>query len=755
MLNGVHFYHATIKRIVSVFGTIFNNIRVGRHNGDKISNIARVPISYGPRQKFLARVNEKLDEQKVAIKLPRMSFEITSIDYDTSTKLNRMNTTLLPTDNNSPLKRKKQYQSVPYILGMQLNILARNQEDALQVLEQVLPTFTPEYTVTIKDIEGPGTKTDVPFILNSVSLQDDYEGDFQGRRTIIYTLDFTVKIRFAPDTSDSNIIKKVETHIADFTNVSTTNARTLSTVNVSANSPADTIRTFTSLINPADNQEITLVPNSLNVSGFGTVSGVTGISITSGNTPDFDRIEDENFNTPYENLNGTGGSGSGSIFSTTVNGLTGATNALTVESGGLHFVVGDTITINDSPYDTTPLVLSVSSVDTPAGVGQSPTAPTLGDNGSPINRYGTITGVTFVSGNSPFADRAENYSPIFERTVFPTLENFTGNNTPSGLVLNAKVNKLGTVTEFEIINPGNGYDTPNQLRVSGEDLGETALSTRIDNASPTGGTGSGAELQFVIQTRDGSLTNLNFNSGGTGYTVNDLLTVDRSIVSANTPNADTPSTNLVVRVTGVSNSPGDLNSPLSDSPFGEITSLEFVSGNSPQIDRVQGLLDSPYNDIILNITSVDKFQTEGLYTRNGTLNNRPVYVMNSPVDNTNNTPTNNGLKISYNGDNWEFKSGTRILSKSSDVQLNAPLTSWSDEVTGGSLSLLLSTTDTALFSQNKLITGDTSLGTAIVVSHNSPNRLIVNNLEAEYTDGEIITSSDGALSRTVLKTTIS
>ena len=303
MLNGVHFYHATIKRIVSVFGTIFNNIRVGRHNGDNISNIARVPISYGPRQKFLARVNEKLDEQKVAIKLPRMSFEITSIDYDTSTKLNRMNTTLLPTDSNDPLKRKTQKQTVPYILGMQLNIMARNQEDALQVLEQILPTFTPEYTVTIKDIEGTGSKTDVPFILNSVSLQDDYEGDFQGRRTIIYSLDFTVKIRFAPDTSDTNIIKKVETHIADFTNVSTTNARTLSTVNVSADSPADTIRTFTSLINPDDNQTINLIPTSITQSGLGSVTGVTGISITSGNTPDFDRIEDESFNTPYLDLN--------------------------------------------------------------------------------------------------------------------------------------------------------------------------------------------------------------------------------------------------------------------------------------------------------------------------------------------------------------------------------------------------------------------------------------------------------------------
>ena len=124
MLNGVHFYHATIKRIVSVFGTIFNNIVVGRHSGDKISNIMRVPISYGPRAKFLDRMNQSLNNQKVAIKLPRMSFEITSIDYDTSTKLNKLNKTL--TTGDSPGNRTSMYQSVPYTLGMQLNIMARN-----------------------------------------------------------------------------------------------------------------------------------------------------------------------------------------------------------------------------------------------------------------------------------------------------------------------------------------------------------------------------------------------------------------------------------------------------------------------------------------------------------------------------------------------------------------------------------------------------------------------------------------------------
>jgi len=103
------------------------------------------------------------------------------------------------------------YQSVPYTVGMQLNIYAKNQDDALQIFEQILPTFTPEYTVAIKDLEGPGTVTDVPIVLNSTSFSDDYEGDFETRRTLVYTLDFTMKVRFAGGVSEGKLIRIVDT----------------------------------------------------------------------------------------------------------------------------------------------------------------------------------------------------------------------------------------------------------------------------------------------------------------------------------------------------------------------------------------------------------------------------------------------------------------------------------------------------------------------------------------------------------------
>lgn len=215
MLNDTYFYNSTIRKTVAVFGSLFNNIYTGRLISGKLSNVVRVPLSYGPRERFLVRIRDADNSANadVAIKLPRMSFEITSISYDTTAVLNRNNVRkFADADNSSKVIVR---QAVPYILGMQLSILADNQESGLQILEQILPSFPPEYTVTIKDMEGPGSRTDVPFILNGVTLQDDYEGDFEsGRRSIIYTLDFSIKIKFIGSAnSKSKIIKSVSVNI--------------------------------------------------------------------------------------------------------------------------------------------------------------------------------------------------------------------------------------------------------------------------------------------------------------------------------------------------------------------------------------------------------------------------------------------------------------------------------------------------------------------------------------------------------------
>ena len=478
MLNGVHFYHATIKRIVSVFGTIFNNIVVGRHSGDKISNIMRVPISYGPRAKFLDRMKENLDQKRVAIKLPRMSFEITSIDYDSATKLNKLNRTLTLTAN-SPNRRTTMFQSVPYTLGMQLNIFARNQEDALQIVEQILPTFSPEYTVGVKGIEGPGSITDVPFILNSVTFSDDYEADIATRRTIIYSLDFTVRVRFAPDTSNLSIIKRVETEIADFTSVATNQADSLSTIIVSQDSPSDTIDVFTSLFDADDQHNINLAINKLTVSNLPAINDVMSVSIVSGAEADIDRIDEEDTNITLSGVEATGGSGSGATFNLVIDGRTGSTTSVTKSLSGLRFEINDTITIASSPYHNSPLVMEVT------GVSSSPAQLNSPLSDSP---YGEITTFNVTSGTGANPDTIANYSPTFIR-------NFgVDGGSGSGLSLTVNLNKTGAVTDVNISNRGSGYSTSDQISVSPSLLGEvdspansptTPLVLNIDSVNDT------------------------------------------------------------------------------------------------------------------------------------------------------------------------------------------------------------------------------------------------------------------------------
>jgi hypothetical protein len=218
MLNSSYYYNGNLKKIVAVFGTIFNDVSVAKKVNGKMTGIQRVPISYGPKQKFLARLASMQNEEygDVAIKLPRMSFEITSITYDSASKLNKLNNKLYLIEGDSDVQ-KKVYQGIPYKVGIQLSILAHHQDDALQVFEQIVPYFTPDYIVAVKDLEGPGSVTDVPILLTGTNIQDDYEGDFaNSRRTIIYTLDFDIKFKFMGiQTGPAKVIKVVDVDLYD------------------------------------------------------------------------------------------------------------------------------------------------------------------------------------------------------------------------------------------------------------------------------------------------------------------------------------------------------------------------------------------------------------------------------------------------------------------------------------------------------------------------------------------------------------
>ena len=214
---GTYFYHEKIRKSVSLFGRLFNNIYVIRKNASGgVLNQLKVPLAYAPRQKFLDRVRENpelLGDTKVAIKLPRMSFEITSFTYDNTRQLTKLSN--FKAAGSSTSQRQKFYSPVPYNINFQLNIYAKNQDDALQIVEQIIPTFNPQYTITIKPFatEFPTFKEDIPIIINGVGFSDDFEGTLEQRRTIIYTLDFEMKVCFYGAINTADIIRTGTTNI--------------------------------------------------------------------------------------------------------------------------------------------------------------------------------------------------------------------------------------------------------------------------------------------------------------------------------------------------------------------------------------------------------------------------------------------------------------------------------------------------------------------------------------------------------------
>ena len=208
---GTQFYHETIRRMVVTFGTIFNNINlVRKDNNGNIVQKMKVPLAYGPKQKFLVRLDQDANlDSKVAITLPRLGFEIQNLAYDPARKLNRVQKFKKAKSSGNKLV-DSQYMPVPYNLDFELYAMAKQSDDALQMIEQIVPYFQPDYTVTINDMSDMGIKRDVPIILNSINYEDNYRGDFNERRAIIYTLNFTCKFYlYGPVTSDK-VIKQVQ-----------------------------------------------------------------------------------------------------------------------------------------------------------------------------------------------------------------------------------------------------------------------------------------------------------------------------------------------------------------------------------------------------------------------------------------------------------------------------------------------------------------------------------------------------------------
>lgn len=274
ILDNNHFYNRTIRKMVVTFGTLFNELSIVRYNkaGTQELERIRVPLSFGAKEKYITKLTSDPNLLKsINAYVPRISFDMVGITYDSSRKLNTLNRNFAI--NSSTGAVAAQYAPLPYNFEFDLNIYVRNHEDGTQILEQILPMFTPDFTVTVNLIPTLGRKYDIPIILNSVTSQIDYEGDMTTTRLIIWNLTFTVRGYIFPAVSpDAKIIKRANTNIY-IDNRSVTNQK-LSVDMASGNGVYTTGETIRVLDSNVNGKVVYFANNSL---GTLIVSNMTGL----------------------------------------------------------------------------------------------------------------------------------------------------------------------------------------------------------------------------------------------------------------------------------------------------------------------------------------------------------------------------------------------------------------------------------------------------------------------------------------------
>lgn len=224
MLGNKTFDHDMIRKYVIAFGTLFNEIYINTKDGNHLVKTIMVPLSYAEKDKLMARVlGDPTIENKVAATLPRMSFEMNSLVYDGTRKFSK----ILRTGRNE--SGTSTFNPVPYNFNFSLYIAVKNSEDGTKIVEQILPYFTPEWSVTANLVPGLDAKVDIPIILDSVSKEDSYEGDYKTRRAIIWTLTFTMKGYIFGPIRDRTRIEKAIIDVFDDNKVPAALAATITT----------------------------------------------------------------------------------------------------------------------------------------------------------------------------------------------------------------------------------------------------------------------------------------------------------------------------------------------------------------------------------------------------------------------------------------------------------------------------------------------------------------------------------------------
>ena len=324
-----YFYNEIFRRTIISFGTLFNNISIKQDGGS-----VKVPLAYGPTQKFLARIEQSPDLNKpFAITLPRMSFEFTGLTYDSSRKVTTTQQFTVK-DPNSESDTKKAYMPVPYNMQFELAIMCKLNDDALQIVEQILPYFQPSYNLTVNLVSAIKEKRDIPIVLENITMQDDYEGDFESRRVLLYTLRFTAKTYlFGPVTDASKDIITKST-VNYLTGTDTSNAQRNLTYSVVPRA----IQNYDGTVLTNLASDITKTQTTFEVEDGSTItasSGSTSVYIDLGGEELYVKAVDGNKLTVKRGQDGT--TKLAHIRGTSVKSITSADNALVEEGDDFGF----------------------------------------------------------------------------------------------------------------------------------------------------------------------------------------------------------------------------------------------------------------------------------------------------------------------------------------------------------------------------------------------------------------------------------
>jgi len=265
-----YFYNEILRRTIISFGTLFNNITIEQDN-----SVLKVPLAYGPTQKFLARIEQSPDLNKpTAITLPRMSFEFTGLTYDPTRKVTTTQQFSVK-DPNDGTEVKKAFMPVPYNMQFELSVMTKLNDDALQVVEQILPYFQPAYNLTVELVETIKEKRDIPVVLENITMEDDYEGDFTKRRVLLYTLRFTAKTYlFGPVSSATKDVIKRAT-VSYLTGTDTSNSERALSYSVTPRATKN--YTGDSVTNLSD--DVTKTAKTINVDSASDLTAKTYVDI--------------------------------------------------------------------------------------------------------------------------------------------------------------------------------------------------------------------------------------------------------------------------------------------------------------------------------------------------------------------------------------------------------------------------------------------------------------------------------------------